>query len=63
MRHFGFALAVVAVLLAAVAEAADTSYHLRKEIAVGGEGGWDYLDCGLRRSSSVRGPRDEGGRD
>ena len=44
MRHFGFALAVVAVLsMAAVAEAADASYHLRKEIAVGGDGGWDYL--------------------
>jgi DNA-binding beta-propeller fold protein YncE len=31
------------VALAAVAHAADPGYHVVKEIAIGGEGGWDYV--------------------
>ncbi len=44
MRRIGFALVAITILpVVALAHAADTSYHLRKEIAVGGDGGWDYL--------------------
>ena len=34
-----------------VAAAATTGYHVVKEIAVGGDGGWDYpmVDSGARR--------------
>src|SRR6185295_11533314 len=44
MRHLGFALVALTILpVVALAHTGDTSYHLRKEIAVGGDGGWDYL--------------------
>ena len=33
---------LVCVLTVAVVQAAD-AYHQEKEIAIGGEGGWDYL--------------------
>ena len=31
------------VMVAAAIQAADAPYHLVKDIAIGGEGGWDYL--------------------
>jgi YVTN family beta-propeller protein len=43
LRLAGFLTITTATLLSAPVYGAEKSYHLLKEIPVGGEGGWDYL--------------------
>jgi hypothetical protein len=34
---------IICLVLSAFSYAADSGYHITKRLAVGGEGGWDYL--------------------
>lgn len=45
MRHPRFASAALSIMIAAMAaaQAAPGGYHVARSIALGGEGGWDYL--------------------
>jgi DNA-binding beta-propeller fold protein YncE len=43
LRRAGFLAITTATLLTAPAYGSEKSYHLLKEIPVGGDGGWDYL--------------------
>jgi hypothetical protein len=44
---------ICACAIQGTAFATDTSYHLRNEIPIGGEGGWDILTIDPRRSGST----------
>jgi len=48
-------LGAVAFSLVAIAMCrAEGSYHLTKEIPVGGDGGWDYLSVDSARAPALR---------